>query len=88
MKTINIMTSCDGNLLKYIPIQLESITANLKDRNIKFYLFHDGKEQDYINKLKQIPYDNITFNDVIVEDADVYEAISSWGGGMAWSSLL
>ena len=65
MKTINIMTSCDGNLMKYIPVQLESITLNLADRQINFYLFHDGKNQDRVNKLKEIKYNNITLSAVI-----------------------
>ncbi len=59
LKTINIMTSCDGNLMKYIPIQLESIEFNLKGRHINFYLFHDGQNISYVNKLKKIKYNNI-----------------------------
>lgn len=79
MKTINIMTSCDGNLMKYIPIQLETININLNNRKINFYLFHDGNEQSYVNKLKKIKYSNIKFRDIVVENATKYESIASKG---------
>ena len=83
LKTINIMTSCDGNLMKYIPIQLESIEFNLKGRHINFYLFHDGQNISYVNKLKKIKYNNIKFHDVVIpeEEASKYELIASKGGG-------
>ena len=84
------MTSCDGNLMKYIPVQLESISANLSNRQINFYLFHDGKNISYVDKLKVIHYDNIKLYDVIVEDVPIYEAISRKGGqwcGAAYYSL-
>ncbi len=74
------MTSCDGNLMKFIPIQLESIAANLSNRNIEFYLFHDGQNIAYINKLKKIKYNNINFHDIVVEDVKIYEAIAKYGG--------
>ena len=84
------MTSCDGNLMKFIPIQLESITSHLQDTNVNFYLFHDGKNQNYVNLLKKLTYDNITFNDVIVKDTEIYESIAKYGGswcGAAYYSL-
>ena len=81
MKTINIMTSCDGNLMKFIPIQLEAIADNLADRKIDFYLFHDGNEPAEIDKIKAIEYKNITFHDVVVEDIQLYDNIAKRGGG-------
>ena len=84
------MTSCDGNLMKYIPIQLESIEFNLKGRYINFYLFHDGQNISYVNKLKKIMYDNISFHDIVIpeEDASKYELIAGRGGGVVWICLL
>ena len=90
MKTVNIMTSCDGNLMKYIPIQLEAIADNLADKKIEFYLFHNGSELAEVDKLKAIEYKNITFHDVIVEDIQSYESIANRGGnwcGAAYYSL-
>ena len=81
MKTINIMTSCDGNSMKFIPVQLESIAANLSDRKINFYLFHDGKNIAYVNKLRKIKYNNIKFHDIIVDDTQIYDEIAKMGGG-------
>ena len=77
------MTSCDGNLMKFIPIQLESIEFNLKGRYINFYLFHDGQNISYVNKLKKIKYNNIKFHDVVIpeEEASKYELIANKGGG-------
>ena len=77
---INIMTSCDENLMKLIPVQLEAISANLSNRQINFYLFHDGKNTSYVNKLKKIKYQNIKFFDVIVENLEIYEEIAKKGG--------
>ena len=90
LKTINIMTSCDENLMKFIPVQLESISDNLADRQINFYLFHDGKNIEYVNKLHQIKYENIHFNDVIVSNLSIYDDIAKRGGiwcGAAYYSL-
>lgn len=81
MKTINIMTSCDGNLMKFIPIQLESIAVNLSDKKVNFFLFHDGTERNFIKILKSLHYDNINFKEVIVEDTDIYDEIAKYGGG-------
>ena len=81
------MTSCDGNLMKFIPVQLEAITTNLSNRQINFYLFHDGKDKNYVNKLKKIKYNNINFRDIVIENADKYDYIAirgyEQGGGTA-----
>lgn len=84
------MTSCDENLMKLIPVQLEAISANLSNRQINFYLFHDGKNTSYVNKLKKIKYQNIKFFDVIVENLEIYEEIAKKGGywcGAAYYTL-
>ena len=76
--------------MKYIPVQLESISANLTNRQINFYLFHDGKNQNFVNKLKKIKYANIVFKDIVVKNIDVYEQIATYGGnwcGAAYYSL-
>ena len=84
------MTSCDGNLMKFIPVQLEAIADNLKNRQINFYLFHDGKNIDYVNKLRRLKYENINFNDAIVSNPSIYDDIAKRGGiwcGAAYYSL-
>ncbi len=81
MKTINIMTSCDGNLMKFIPIQLESIAESLENMVINFYIFHDGSEGDYVKELHKLKYKNIKLYDIVVEDAQLYDAIAKYGGG-------
>ena len=81
MKTINIMTSCDGNLMKFIPVELESIAASIKNRNVNFYLFHDGKDQSLVDNIKAVKYENIKFYDVVVKNAGGYGAIARAGGG-------
>ena len=75
------MTSCDGNLMKFIPIQLESIAKSLKNRVINFYIFHDGSEGDYVKELHKLKYKNIKLYDIVVEDAQLYDAIAKYGGG-------
>ena len=73
--------------MKFILVQLEAITTNLSNRQINFYLFHDGKDKIYVNKLKKIKYNNINFIDIVVENADKYDDIASrgyeQGGGTA-----
>lgn len=75
------MTSCDGNLVKYIPIQLEAIADNLADRNVEFYIFHDGSLTAEVDSLQALNYANITIHNVVVEDAESYQKIAERGGG-------
>lgn len=84
------MTSCDKNLMKFIPIQLAAIETHLLNKKIDFYLFHDGSESVEVNKLKAIAYKNITFHDIVVKDTQLYEGIAKRGGdwcGAAYYSL-
>ena len=84
LQTINIMTSCDGNLMRLIPVQLESIAANLSDKKINFYLFHDGKNNAQVKRLNKLNYDNINIKDIIVKNINIYDEIAKYGGG--WCS--
>lgn len=84
------MTSCDENLLSYIPIQLESITQNLSNYKINFYIFHDGKAKFFVNQIKSIKYKNIKVKDIVVDEVAMYDEIAKYGGnwcGAAYYSL-
>lgn len=81
MRNINIMTSCDGNLVRHIPIQLEAIADNLADRKVDFYIFHDGSLTAEVDSLQVLNYANITIHNVVVEDAESYQKIAERGGG-------
>ena len=75
------MTSCDGNLVRYIPIQLEAIADSLADRSVDFYIFHDGSLTAEVDSLQALNYANITIHNVVVEDAEAYQKIAARGGG-------
>ncbi len=85
IKHYNIMTSCDGNLIDYVSIQLYTMWKNLKDSIIDFYLFHRGIDENNIKILETLcnHFQNITFHSVIVTDPEKYDMIASHGGGWA-----
>lgn len=82
-KTINIMTSSDANLLKYIAIQLQSIHENINDRPVNFFLLHGGIKDENLKKLyvQCDAYDNISFNDIEIEESEGFRLLTRLGGG-------
>ena len=82
-KTINIMTSSDANLLKYIAIQLQSIHENINDRPVNFFLLHSGIKDENLKKLyvQCDAYDNISFNDIEIEESEGFRLLTKLGGG-------
>ncbi len=79
----HIMTSCDGRLLDQLSILIYSISRNLKDAHTDFYVItrktYDDKFEmltALCNKLK-----NITFHNIIIPDAELYDELGKYGGG-------
>jgi len=81
-KCINIMTSCDQNLVRQVPVLLESISNNITTYPVNFYLFYSEISRDYISLLhKQCScYDNVTFYEIKIPNPDDYEKLSRYGG--------
>lgn len=81
----NIMTSCDVGILPYVCVLLNSISVNLKEDYIDFYLLHRGIDEKsleviyaYCNALG-----NVQLFDFIVPDAEIFDDFAKSGGG--WS---
>ena len=79
----NIMTSCDGNLVDYVAIQLYTMSNSLKNSIIHFYLFHRDIPDNRIKPLEALSnrLGNILFHAVRVPEAEKYDAIAKHGGG-------
>lgn len=79
----HIMTSCDSNLLQYVPIQLYSISIHLKAGIVHFYLFHRNIPDKDLQPLEALcrQLGNIIFYAVAVPEAEKYDVLASHGGG-------
>ena len=84
MKRINIMTSCDDNLAKYILPQIASINENLDKYDVRFYLVHTRVRQENVELIKEytVNQTHITFYEIkINENIPFYESLVASGGG-------
>lgn len=80
------MTSCDENLYRQIMILLYSISKNLSDYSVNFYLFRRNEfSENKIHEIKEFSshLGNIIFHDIIVNEAEKYDALAEHGG--SWS---
>lgn len=83
-KRINIMTSCDDRLTKYILPQLVSIDKNHRDYDVHFYLAHSRVFPKSIQMLKNFAQEktNITFHEVkVTKNISFYESLVRGCGG-------
>ena len=82
-KRINIMTSCDDNLAKQLPVLLQSIADCISGREVHFYLFHSRIEKETITLLEKFCQciQKIQFHEVLVPNADAYVQLAKRGGG-------
>ncbi|MCL2080116.1 MAG: hypothetical protein FWH17_09845 [Oscillospiraceae bacterium] len=96
-KRINIMTSCDDNYAKLIPVQLLSIADNLIKCNfdvpigyeIHFYLFYSRVSEEKISCIRS--YCNtlgIEFHQVFIADATPYAELASKGGKWTYEAYF
>ncbi len=83
-KTVNIMTSCDENLVRYVPVLLQSIADALRDKEVHFFfLYHSISEASLELFGKQCEvYGNLDFNPIQIgkEDMENYQILASAGG--------
>lgn len=79
----NIMTSCDNNLIRYVTIQIYSISASLKTSIVHFYLLHRDISDESLQILEALcnRLGNILFHAIRVTEAEKYDAIAKHGGG-------
>lgn len=82
-KHFNIMSSSNNNLVSYITIQLYSISNNLNDSIIDFYLFHRDISPQNLDLLDSLckNLNNIHFHSVIVPEPEKYDILAKHGGG-------
>jgi len=82
MKKINIMTSCDNNIAKYVFPQLVSINKHLSDYDVCFYLVHNRITADNIQMLKEFvkSQTKIKFCEILIEDISFYDSFVEDGG--------
>lgn len=85
-RRINIMSSCDDNYARLIPVQLLSIADNLLSPplhyEVHYYLFHSrvsGENLDFL--CSYCAALGIVFHEVKVADNDLYEELAAKGGG-------
>lgn len=81
-KKYNIMTSSDGNLFRQVKILMYSIGENLNDADVDFYFFHRGIDIESLRNFAA-KIDNISFHDIVVEKAEIYDQIAKYGGSWA-----
>ncbi|MCL2576755.1 MAG: hypothetical protein FWE27_01715 [Defluviitaleaceae bacterium] len=82
-KRINLMTSCDDNLAKYILPQLVAIDKNLHEYDVHFFLAHSRIFPKNIQMLKNFANGKtgITFHEVkVTKNISFYESLASLGG--------
>jgi lipopolysaccharide biosynthesis glycosyltransferase len=74
---LNIMTSCDDGYAKYVLPQIASISENLKQYKINFYLFHSRIKPQNVELLKNYceSFQNIAFNEIFVYDFEQYKRL-------------
>lgn len=91
-KTINIMTSCDANLIYLVAIQLQSIADNLSDKHINYFLLHREIPNNKLLLLEKLcaSFGNITFSAIQVPNPEIYDKLAEGGGswcGEAYYSI-
>ena len=89
-KTINIMSSCDENYAKLVPVQLFSIADNLIGiYDVNYYLFHNRVSEETIASLNDYCERlGIVFHEIYIENTEPYEALSSKGGSWVYEAYL
>ena len=94
--TINILTSCDARLIHLLPVSIQAIAHNLKEKTVNFFLMHDKIPDGNLHMLQmQCQHlGNINFHAIQVSDYDneILKKIAQFGGanwgGPAYYSLL
>lgn len=78
---MNIVTACQGALIKMIGVQLEAIHENIGE-TVEFYLLHCGDEPDLVTglELQCEAYENLRFHSVLIEDIEPYRIMAQSGG--------
>ena len=89
-RRINIMSSCDENYAKLIPVQLLSIADNLVDvYEVHYFLFYSRVNEKIINFLKEYCEKlGIVFHGVRITDTKPYEELASKGGGWVYEAYF
>jgi len=84
---INIMSSCDENYAKLVPVQLLSIADNLlsskqgKYTEVHYYLFYSRISEKIIESLRAYCETlGIAFHNIYITDTDLYAELASKGG--------
>ena len=70
--TINILTSCDARLIHLLPVSIQAIAHNLKEKTVNFFLMHDKIPDGNLHMLQmQCQHlGNINFHAIQVSDYD------------------
>jgi lipopolysaccharide biosynthesis glycosyltransferase len=91
MRDINIMTSCDNNLAKYILPQLASVHENLNAYHVNFYLVHCRIHDDSLELIRtyvKTLEDSISFYEVVIENPAPFMELARLGGGWAYEAYF
>lgn len=83
-ETINIMTSSDENLIRYVPILLQSIADSLKDKKIRFFFLYHNISEFILDLLQRqcMLYENIDFCRIRIDlnELEKFRILASAGG--------
>ncbi len=78
------MTSCDENLVRYVPILLQSIADSLRDKTIRFFFLYRSISEASLELLEKqcMVYDNIDFYRIQIskDDMENFRILASAGG--------
>lgn len=87
---INIMTSCDETIARFLVVQFASIQMNLQKYDVHFYLFHNRIQSASIDFIKNFANkcSCITFHEVIVNDIQPYEKMADIGGSWPYEAYF
>jgi len=92
---INIMSSCDENYAKLVPVQLLSIADNLlssrqgKYKEVHYYLFYSRISENIIESLRKYCETlGIVFHNIYIADTELYAELASKGGGWSYEAFF
>jgi hypothetical protein len=90
--SVNILTSCDDNLVKYVTVQWVTIAAKIKE-DVCFYLMHSRVSEENIQFLKKfsekIP--NFTFFEIKITNEEQIEKLkflAKYGGNWSYEAYM
>ena len=80
----HIITSCDEYLLDQLSVLIYSISRNAQNIHTDFYVITRKIYDEKFKMLTELCLSlaNITFHSIIISDAELYDKLGKYGGGI------